>query len=45
MEMALELCCPHKDQSLHLAPTEMSGGGGCPGLLADEVSSISELSV
>lgn len=30
MEMALKLCCPHKDQSLHLAPTEMPGGNGLP---------------
>lgn len=30
MEMALKLCNPHKDQSLHLAPTEMPGGNGLP---------------
>lgn len=30
MEMALQLCNPHKDQSLHLAPTEMPGGNGLP---------------
>lgn len=30
MEMALKLCYPHKDQSLHLAPTEMPGGNGLP---------------
>lgn len=33
MEMALKLCCPHKDQSLPLAPTEMPGGNGLPATL------------
>lgn len=33
MEIALKLCCPHKDKSLHLAPTEMPGGNGLPATL------------